>query len=133
MDNKVFNINGRGDELLEKVIELAFIQEWGPESPATVKAWREDKEKGLIFLWTATEDSNKFPTALNAKQAAGVASAWLQGEFAQEVELDGWDVDCDHDGSNDLGWRVYCEDWGHVGHDSYAIIAIKPAYMWYGK
>ena len=27
----------------------------------------------------------------------------------------------------------YIEDWGHVGDDFYAIVAIKPAYMWYGK
>jgi len=36
-------------------------------------------------------------------------------------------------GDNEKGWRVYCEDWGKIDSDDYAFLAIKPAYIWYGK
>ena len=39
----------------------------------------------------------------------------------------------DHDGSNSRGFRIYNEAWGHVDSDSYAFIAIEPAWAWHGK
>ena len=38
----------------------------------------------------------------------------------------------DHDGENELGWRVYTEEWGQVNGDWHCL-AIRPAYLWYGK
>jgi hypothetical protein len=62
---------------------------------------------------------------------------WLNTDHAKGVQLEGWDEDADHDGSNDRGWRLYTEDWGHVYQSSslnhYTIAAFKPAFLWYGK
>jgi hypothetical protein len=129
MDNRVFNINGEGDEMLKRVIKLAFEQSGFDECVA----WWESNKYGLVLLWHTSENSFPMPSPLDAEQSAIMASAWLNGKFARNVELDDWDADMDHDGDNGMGWRVYCEDWGHVGHDSRAIVAIKPAFMWYGK
>lgn len=42
-----------------------------------------------------------------------------------------------HDGDNEIGWRVYCEDWGKIytsdNRSIDGVIAIKPVYLWYGK
>lgn len=50
-----------------------------------------------------------------------------------KLSLGDWDYNCDHDGSNHKGFRIYNEDWGRVDDDSYSIAAIKPIYIWYGK
>jgi len=130
MDNKVFNVNGESKEKLIKTMELAFGRE-------TAKSWFFDKEKGLIFYWLLSGRENKsstdFPSPLDAIRAADTAWDWLQGKEAGSMSCDGWDANADHDGDNGKGFRVYCEDWGHVGDNVYAIIAVRPAYMWYGK
>ena len=131
MNNRIFNVNGTGDDLLLKTLELALMQEWG--KPKTLDAWKIDKEKGLILYWHTVENTNPFPSPLNAQQLLPVVSGFLASEEAKQIICNKWDADCQHDGSNSLGWRVYCEDWGHIGRDHYAFIAIKPAYMWYGK
>jgi|KBSSwiStaDraftv2_1062776.scaffolds.fasta_scaffold00022_314 hypothetical protein len=46
----------------------------------------------------------------------------------------GWDGWCDHDGSNNRGWRIYTGDWGHIPmHGHSAPFAIRPITAWYGK
>ena len=131
MDNRIFNVNGSGSEMLRKALELAFMQE-GDNTTCT--AWRETKEHGLILLWAkASDNANPLPAPLSASQCVDVVETWLQGDFAQTVELSDFCEDHDHDGSNSDGWQVYCEDWGHVGDEHYAICAIKPAFMWNGK
>lgn len=74
----------------------------------------------------------KFPIPISPAQAAEMAFQWLESKEAKEVPMEGWDANADHDGSNEIGWRVYTEDWGHVEGD-WNCIAIKPAYLWYGK
>ena len=131
MDNQVFNVNGEGEELLNKALNLVFNQSGFPE---TCNAWIEDKEKGLILLWHGNgNEVNLFPSAMTADQITPIVQSWLQGDFARSIKLDGWYADADHDGSNTLGWRVYVEDWGHVASNHYAICAITPAYLWHGK
>ena len=70
---------------------------------------------------------------LTAEAVAVQAMEWLKTDEAWETKLDHWDEDCDHDGHNTKGWRVYCDDWGHVGDYRGALVAVKPAYMWHGK
>ena len=62
-----------------------------------------------------------------------MVQAWLASDEAKQTVKEGWDRDLDHDGSNGPGWRVYCEDWGHVATYSAAICAVKPVWLWYGK
>jgi hypothetical protein len=126
-DNRIFNVNGKGDDLLLATLWLAFRQ----AGYSTAKAWRVDPVKGMILLWYATETDTPFPAPMGADEVYHVVRQWLLSK--PQAECVGWDADADHDGSNSLGWRVYCEDWGHVGDDHYAIVAVKPAWMWYGK
>jgi len=131
MDNQIFNVNGEDEKTLNKALNLVFNQDGFAQ---TCIAWEEDKEKGLILLWHPKgENVSKLPSAMNADQVTPIVWSWLLGDFAKSMELKGWDGDCDHDGHNGLGWRVYVEDWGHVAGNFYAICAITPAYMWYGK
>lgn len=129
-DNRVFNVNGAGDELLLAAISLAFEQEG---KNTTAKAFAFDKEKGLVLLWHVENGATAFPAPLDARRAAEVVSAWLMADDAQSVSRSSWDSDYDHDGHNEAGWRVYVEDWGHVGNWRATICAIKPACQWYGK
>lgn len=129
MDNRIFNVNGKTKEMLLDTLKLVFQQESG----FGCKAWKFSKEKGLILCWCEDEESNKLMTSLGAEECLPFVWEWLKGEGAKTVECVDWDADADHDGDNERGWRVYCEDWGSVGNESYAICAIKPVYLWYGK
>jgi hypothetical protein len=135
MDNKIFNVNGRSREQLKKTLELALTKEDG--SLRTVEGWEYKKDKGLILLWHAdtkyNNNAQKFPVPVDLETITNIAAAWLKTDEAKAVPMEGWDHDASHDGDNELGFRVYCEDWGHVGSNHYAIVAVKPAYCWYGK
>lgn len=129
MDNRVFNVNGSGKALLQQALSLAFKQ-WSDKATAT--SYFIDKTKGLVLLWYTEKNSIPFPSPLTSDEATEVIWSWLQSKAAKEVECVDWDANHDHDGSNGDGWRVYCEGWGHV-KSHYAIVAVKPAFMWYGK
>jgi hypothetical protein len=133
MDNKVFNVNGDTKERLLKALELVM-------GTTTVAGWRVEKTKGLILLWHVDKDKGTaLPTPLDFNATTDIAWAWLNSKEGQEFKpIDEWDTDTDHDGSNERGWRVYVESWGHIRDgknsiDHYSICAIVPAYCWYGK
>lgn len=128
MDNRIFNVNGKGDDMLLATLKLAFDQEG---KNTTTSGWSVDKKKGLILH--KYNKGNLFPMPLKADELFPIVKAWLSDAEAKTIECEGWDADMPHDGSNGLGWRVYCGDWGHIGDNHYAFLAIKPAYMWYGK
>lgn len=130
MDNRIFNVNGSGSDMLLKALELVFLQEG---DHARCHAWVESKTHGLILLWTDAEESNRLPAPLTASECLPLIERWLQSDFAKEVQLSDFCQDDDHDGHNSEGWQVYCEAWGHVGDNHYAICGIKPAFMWHGK
>lgn len=95
-----------------------------------------DKDKGLILLMYVDErnkNHNKFIAPLGADSLASMITEWLQTDEAKAIPPQRWDNDCDHDGSNSLGWRVFCEDWGHVGGEHGAIVGIRPVFLWHGK
>lgn len=140
MDNRIFNVNGESEAMLLNTLRLVFAQCDG----TTCVGYFESKEKGLVLCRYASDGYavNKLPP-MNADQIFHFVLAWMKTEYAQKVidftnkeskEKDAnWDKDIDHDGSNELGWRVYCESWGHVGDYHGAICAIKPVHLWYGK
>jgi len=131
MDNRLFNVNGEGDDMLFKTLELAFLQ-WGGKT--TCKGWKQTKENGLILCWwCGTDRITPMPAGLTAEECFSFVTAWLKSDFAKTVDFGRWCEDSDHDGHNGMGWQVYCEDWGHVGGENGAIVAVRPAYMWYGK
>lgn len=130
MDNRLFNVNGRGDEMLLATLNLVFAQDG---SILTCKSWKFTPEHGLILAWYHDKDFNAFPAALTAEQCLPFVSAWLKSDDAKTVKLGEWEGKIDHDGSDDAGWRVYCEDWGYVAGYHQAICAVKPCVLWYGK
>ena len=127
MDNRIFNVNGKGDDTLLATLRLAFKQEG---DRCTAKAYIIDPEKGMILLWHS-DGGTVFPSPLTPEQVVPIVSAWLATK--PDIKCESWDKDHDHDGHNSLGWRVYVEDWGHVKSIFHTICAIKPAYLWHGK
>ncbi|NIB43759.1 hypothetical protein HBA55_29420 [Pseudomaricurvus alkylphenolicus] len=128
MDNKVFNVNGSGEDQLLKTLELAF-------GGQTCSGWQETEDHGMILCWTADSVGiNPMPGDLTAEQCLPFITAWLESDFASKVkfgEMCGPYKSSDVD--NGKGWQVYVEQWGHVGNQHYSICAVRPAYMWYGK
>lgn len=130
-DNRVFNVNGFGDDQLLSTLELVFNQE---SDRCTCCGWIDTK-LGIILAKYPSKDVIPFPSkkGLTAKECLPMVLAWLRNDDHKEVEMEGWDANHYHDGSNKLGWRVFVEDWGHVGNYHEAICCIKPAYLWLGK
>src|SRR5574343_211823 len=120
-NNQIFNVNGRGLEMLTKAIELAccrgssesnFYGNMIDHGSEKIIGSLYDPKCGLIWLWAEADGSVKYPAPLTARQAAEISFAWLKTDDAKKMECNGWDANADHDGNNTLGWRVYCEDWG---------------------
>ncbi len=143
MDNRVFNINGRTKEQLQLAVRLLLLDEYGQEQK--VSGWYYTKEKGMVLTWyvgdkykaTPFTDRMGNPNDIKYDELVELLFNWLDTESAKNVICEGDDENADHDGSNELGWRLYTEDWGHIneGHsiDHYSIAAFKPAWLWYGK
>ena len=131
MDNRIFNVNGKTEEQLISALEYVFNQviQFNP----TCSSWKMNN-KGLILYWHK-EAGECFPgnVDLSAKEVVPFVKKWLSNAKPEDFDLDGWDVNLDHDGHNSIGWRIYCEDWGKVDDSPYAICAIKPVYLWHGK
>ncbi len=140
MDNKQFNINGRTKEQLNLAVELLLLDEYGGKKGAT--GYYFSKEKGLVLTWhinsnKVTAFTNRLgqPEKMYAKELTDTLWKWLDTEEAKSTEKTDWDSDSDHDGSNELGWRLYVDEWGHIkgangSLDHYSIAAFKPAYLW---
>lgn len=128
MDNRVFDVNGRSKQMLGAALALAFQQEG---ERTTAKGYVLDPARGMILLWHDHPPCVRFLDPLDAEAATEFVWDWLKTR--PEVACVGWDEDADHDGHNERGWRVFCEGWGHVAGNHYAIVAVKPAYLWMGK
>ena len=130
MDNRVFNVNGEGREMLLRTLELVFEQK-----RIGCAGWVQT-ERGLVLLWHVdpAKGETPFPSKrLAAHEVLPLVLSWLDSDEAKSLVLSDWDADVDHDGSNSRGWRVYVEDWGHVGGNSHSICCVTPAFMWHGK
>lgn len=128
MDNRQFCVNGSGKELLAACLNLAFRTKWDRTKAV---GYMITKKHGMILLWAEKDGMNPFPCKLDATSCLGVIWEWLESN--PEVDYESWDADADHDGHNSKGWKVYCEDWGHVNGMWEAFIAIKPVCLWHGK
>jgi hypothetical protein len=131
-NNRIFNVNGQGDDMLLKTLELAFMNAGGK----VAKAWKHDPKYGIILCWYYDKNdigTNPLPAPMTPEQCLPFVLAYLKSDDAKTVECTGWDGVCDHDGSDSSGWRVYCGDWGHIGNVSSTIVAIKPVVLWHGK
>jgi len=127
-DNLIFNVNGTEDEDLLNALKLVFST-----SGYKAESWIIDKKKGFVLLWSDNK-GNKLPYPMSALEIFPMIKGFLESEQAKEIECKDWDEDTDHDGDNELGWRVYTENWGKIdGVDGCSFLAIKPTYVWYGK
>lgn len=133
-DNRILNMNGQSDEQLKLALKFAFRDQYDREN--TCKAWEVKPDKGLV-LYQYHSDSNKnvqkLPAPMSADDVFTLVKNWLTTDEASAIPHEDWDRDIDHDGDNIVGWRMYLEDWGHVGGDWGALCCIKPAYLWLGK
>lgn len=129
--NRIFNVNGPldkdGHELLKAALELSIAQ----SGCKKVEGYRLDPKLGLVLYWADHPDATKFPFTLSGASLLSFVLDYFNSRPL--CEATGWDKNADHDGDNGPGWRVYCEDWGHIGGHWQAFLAIKPAFMWYGK
>lgn len=144
MENTIFNVRGtlpqyesEEDNLLD-TLRLAFKV----CNHAKARAFRIDKNKGLILYWTdkseRSKNINEFITPLTAEQVYPQVQAFLTSYYDGEIEVDLEEFDRpmeeeDDDITSVQGWRIYTEKWGRIGGDSYVFLAIKPAYDNYGK
>lgn len=138
MDNRVFNVNGKGRAMLAAVLQLVLWHQngcYGDGVGHKAVGYRIHPTKGLVLVWTIRPEKGdlKFIAPLGHEALAEMIMEWLKSDEAKAIPLAGWDADCDHDGDNSPGWRVYCEDWGHIDHEWGAICAVTPAFMWHGK
>jgi hypothetical protein len=138
-DNKIFNINGKGKEMLDVTLQLAIYQDWGPLRGALrgmqFTGWRFDPEAGLVLTTydTPGKDYNVFVTPLTTEQTAEFVINQITRPEYKDIPLGQWEHVLDHDGHNSHGWRAYVGDWGNIGNDWKGLIAIKPVYLWHGK
>ena len=77
---------------------------------------------------------------MSAEEFIPIVNSYLRSKRAEQVPLGQWEKYYGGDGSNSIGWRVFVDDWGHVGingdkHNWYhgAVCAIKRVNLWYGK
>lgn len=132
MDNFHIDVTGEKSTALALALELGFHQchgsttigyklEVGDYRPQT----NPPRRPRMILCWYATNGMLPFPVPLTHGLILPIIEAWLEAvDYGDEP---------DHDGDNGKGWRVYNEDWGHVGSDPYAFLAIEPAWAMYGK
>ena len=120
MDNFRFDMTSEGSETLKAALAL-----FNPPG-RKVTGYSEEPGKKLVFYWSNTSPrATKLPFPMTLEQAADFAIGWLEhADYGREP---------DHDGDNGKGWRLYCEDWGHVDHDHYAFAAVQPVWAMYGK
>ena len=136
--NLRIDVQGAKRETFDKAFELVELMF------AQATEYIVDPVKGLVFLWGS---GIALPVPFSGKLMADIAWKWLEEERIHshklsmsadlgkqlDKNLSPYGENLDHDGSNTPGWRIYNEEWGHVGEHIYAIVAVQPAFIWRGK
>lgn len=134
MDNVLFSVNGESYECLEDAIKLVMRTR---EISTGIKGYMVDPNYGMVlfnYIPEGVAGVVPFPAQLNAQDATIMVKAYLRSEVANDIYLNSWEEEMDHDGSNSTGWHVYVNDWGHVGTlDAGVVCAIKKVNLWHGK
>ena len=84
MDNRIFNVNGSGLEMLTQALELAFLQE-----DIEARGYTIDPAKGLIlvqYLSNGEKTEHSFMTPLDAKAVTPLVFAWLESDDAKKIK-----------------------------------------------
>lgn len=129
-NNRQFCVNGPMDN--PKLFSAAMALVLEQSCYRKIAGFRIDAKKGMVFYWTAFKGSSQFPFGNEIDQVAKFAWMWLESHPKLTGAPGKWEGHIDHDGSDDDGWKLYCEDWGHV--DAWeAFAAVKPIVCWYGR
>lgn len=136
MDNRHISVQSEGRDAFDLAFQLLFDN--CPNKKAThylehptagfILFWHEDDVHYKIDGAYITLSANKLPYPMGWKESADLAWGWLLNQ-----PLEKYQDDLDHDGSNNKGFLVYNEYWGHVAESHYAFLGVKPVWAWYGK
>ena len=126
MDNRMFDIvdNSKLEEWIKLAANGKAAIGWAEQEVDKVAGRHR---KCLIFYWA---DPNLphfvwLPAGSDAQLIAALARNWLnKADYGPQP---------DHDGDNGKGFRIYVEDWGHVGGRWEAFLAVAPVWAMYGK
>jgi hypothetical protein len=137
MDNQVFNVNGKTDdrESLHRLLNLRVKQHCFSNN-RIISGYSIHKDHGLILY--SSEPSNpdgyvRFPNRLTVEEVMPIVNGFLNNKELTN-SLSDWDVNPkDSDVDCYAGWRIYCEDWGHIDGGWSGFVAIKKVWLWYGK
>lgn len=114
-----FDVKHDNQQALEHVIAIALLDH------KSVRGWAV-KDNALVFYWCEGHGT-PFPVAIDqADDLAKLVRTWLEREAKYSKEPGA-------DGSIRAGFRVSCDDWGHVDEDHYACIRVQPQWIVYGK
>jgi hypothetical protein len=115
-----FRFDITDDTGLEEILAIAFRK-----NQRGASGWRA-VDGTLVFYWGDVQPPIvPFPTRIDHKAAAEVATAWL-------AEQD-YGRGPDTDGSAKRGFRVYNDRYGHAGGTWQGFVTIKPEWTIYGK
>lgn len=134
LDNPVFNVKGQGSEMLEVTLELGLAC----VGQRSLRGYRVDNKKGIILYWTDA-DQDDFQHFGSNDDIQAIVNRILEEVEQLEFELTEDDDEHsdlemdDEDISNNFGWRIYTESWGHIERDWKACLAVVPSYLWLGK
>lgn len=138
MDNPVFNVNGKMDdrESLHQLLDLRLKQHC-PYNDRIISGYSISKKYGLTLHSSETSgmsnDYVKFPNKLTIKEVMPIINGFLDNKELTN-ELSEWDAEPKYsEVDSKLGWRIYCEDWGHIGNHWSGFVAIKKVWLWHGK
>ncbi len=126
-NNRIFNVNGRGEGALLKTLEAASMQ----SGHVLITSYTLNAGKGLVLHWNKAE-GQALPYPLTCSEMLPTILKFLE-DPPEGMEYVDTDSNADHDGHNSRGWRVYCGPWGSVGDLNYCIAAIRPVFLWHGK
>lgn len=135
-DNPEFRVSGESKEQLEATLRLA-LNVLGERSAGS---FVDSPTHGLILRWHDASSSNGKATNFMIPRMTpdtGLVDsvwAWLVEAQKDEKRYDNADAGSLYgEVSQHKGWLVYTEDWGHVDDDFYALVAVKPYHLWFGK
>lgn len=130
-ENRQFTVNGEMDNSDMFWATIALIHN---QAGHTSVGYRIDPEIGMVLYWHKESESVlPFPFGNSNEQVSEFVWLWLKSRPKLTSKPDRWEGYVLHDGHDEEGWKVYCEDWGHVGESPYAFAAVKPIICWYRK
>ena len=127
MDNFKIDISAESFDSIIDALKIAFRH-----NGSHARCWttgKLDDVSTLILFWSTPEpcwvEVNEFPAPLAARDAAEVVRQWL--------DIQDYEGEPIFDGSSYRGFRIFADDWGHVGGSMYAICGVQPYWSMHGK